>query len=182
MRISNHVEEFSLNVPPLQVVTPVNHGGDDFQLQSCLWMRIWNHVEEFFKCSCAAGGHSHRVGEKSRGPTHCDGENWKVRVEEENKNENGVVFKHHRFSNTRSPRGAETRAVWIDGGIHARWGFYGFLAAWLLFWCPLSSPREWIAPATATYLLGKLVETFANNDTSTCGARAIQVVMVMLTS
>jgi len=55
----------------------------------------------------------------------------------------------------RSPRGAETRAVWIDGGIHA---------------------REWIAPATATYLLGKLVETFANNDTSTCGARAIQAV------
>ena len=90
------------------------------------------------------------------------------------------VFKHERFSNTRSPRGAETRAVWIDGGIHARWGFYGFLATWLLFWCPLSSPREWIAPATATYLLGKLVETFANNDTSTCGARAIQVVMVMV--
>ena len=30
-------------------------------------------------------------------------------------------------------------------------------------------------------MLGKLVETFANNDTSTCGARAIQVVMVMVT-
>merc|ERR1712226_431986 len=55
----------------------------------------------------------------------------------------------------RSPRGDETRAVWIDGGIHA---------------------REWIAPATATYMLGKLVETFANNDTSTCEARAIQAV------
>ena len=40
--------------------------------------------------------------------------------------------------------------------------------------------REWISPATATYMLGKLVETFANNDTSTCEARAIQVsVMVM---
>jgi len=55
----------------------------------------------------------------------------------------------------RSPRGEDTRAVWIDGGIHA---------------------REWIAPATATYMLGKLVETFANNDTSTCEARAIQAV------
>ena len=44
----------------------------------------------------------------------------------------------------------------------------------------LSISREWIAPATATYMLGKLVETFANNDTSTCEARAIQVsVMVM---
>ena len=43
-----------------------------------------------------------------------------------------------------------------------------------------SISREWIAPATATYMLGKLVETFANNDTSTCEARAIQVsVMVM---
>ena len=88
-------------------------------------MRISNHVEEFFKCSCAAGGHSHRVGEKSRGPTHCDGEDWKVRVEEENKKkwsgfQTWSVFKHDRFSNTRSPRGAETRAVWIDGGIHAR--------------------------------------------------------------
>ena len=30
-------------------------------------------------------------------------------------------------------------------------------------------------------MLGKLVETFANNDTSTCGARAIQVVIVMVT-
>ena len=62
-------------------------------------MRISNHVEEFFRCFCAAGGHSNRVGEKSRGPTHCDGENWKVRVEEENKNENGPVFKHDQFSN-----------------------------------------------------------------------------------
>ena len=87
------------------------------------------------------------------------------------------IFKHIRFSNIRSPRGAETRAVWIDGGIHAR---YFFWRLQFLFWCPLPSPREWIAPATATYLLGKLVETFANNDTSTCGARAIQVVMVMV--
>ena len=87
------------------------------------------------------------------------------------------VFKHIRFSNTRSPRGAETRAVWIDGGIHARWGF---MVSWQ-FWCLLFFTREWIAPATATYLLAKLVETFANNDTSTCGARAIQVVMVMAT-
>ena len=29
-------------------------------------------------------------------------------------------------------------------------------------------------------MLGKLVETFANNDTSTCEARAIQVLMVMV--
>jgi len=59
------------------------------------------------------------------------------------------------FKIGRSPLGKNTRAVWIDGGIHA---------------------REWIAPATATYLLGKLVETFAAKDDSTCETRAIQSV------
>jgi len=54
-----------------------------------------------------------------------------------------------------SPRGSETRAVWIDGGIHA---------------------REWIAVATATYLLDKIVTVFRDNDTSTCEARAVQAV------
>jgi len=54
-----------------------------------------------------------------------------------------------------SPRGSDTRAVWVDGGIHA---------------------REWIAVATATYLLDKVVGVFRNNDTSTCEARAVQAV------
>jgi len=55
----------------------------------------------------------------------------------------------------RSPLGPSTRAVWIDGGIHA---------------------REWIAPATATYLLNKLVETFTSRDNSTLQTRAVQSV------
>ena len=52
-----------------------------------------------------------------------------------------------------SPRGSDTRAVWIDGGIHA---------------------REWIAPATATFLIDKLVSVFKNEDNSTCNLKAIQ--------
>jgi len=54
-----------------------------------------------------------------------------------------------------SPRGDETRAVWVDGGIHA---------------------REWIAVATATFLLDKIVDVFKSNDTSTCEAKAVQSV------
>jgi len=55
----------------------------------------------------------------------------------------------------RSPRGSQTRAVWVDGGIHA---------------------REWIAVATATFLLDKIVEVFKTNDTSTCDTKAVQSV------
>ena len=35
----------------------------------------------------------------------------------------------------RSPVGADTRAIWVDGGIHA---------------------REWVAVSTATFLIDKL--------------------------
>jgi len=55
----------------------------------------------------------------------------------------------------RSPLGSETRAVWVDGGIHA---------------------REWIAVATATFLLDKIVQVFQTNDTSTCETRSLQSV------
>jgi len=55
----------------------------------------------------------------------------------------------------KSPRGSDTRAVWIDGGIHA---------------------REWIAIATATFLLDKIVEVFKTGDNSTCESRAVQSV------
>merc|ERR1719392_500327 len=55
----------------------------------------------------------------------------------------------------RSPRGDETRAVWIDGGIHA---------------------REWIAPATATYLLDKLVNVFKTGEDTNCNIKAVQSV------
>jgi len=52
-----------------------------------------------------------------------------------------------------SPQGAETRAIFVDGGIHA---------------------REWIAISTATYLLDKVVDTFKTKDNSSCNSRAIQ--------
>jgi len=52
-----------------------------------------------------------------------------------------------------SPRGSETRSIWVDGGIHA---------------------REWVAISTATYLLDKVVKVFKDNDTSTCEAKAVQ--------
>jgi len=54
-----------------------------------------------------------------------------------------------------SPRGSQTRAVWVDGGIHA---------------------REWIAVATATFLLDNIVNVFKTNDTSTREAKAVQSV------
>ena len=54
-----------------------------------------------------------------------------------------------------SPRGAQTRAVWVDGGIHA---------------------REWIAVATATFLLDKIVEVFRTEDKSNCDVEAVQSV------
>ena len=43
----------------------------------------------------------------------------------------------------RSPRGADTRAVWVDGGIHA---------------------REWVSPAAVTYLIHRMVETEGEYD------------------
>ena len=46
-------------------------------------------------------------------------------------------------------------AVWVDGGIHA---------------------REWIAIATASYMLQQLVEVFRTNSTADCDALAIQAV------
>lgn len=55
----------------------------------------------------------------------------------------------------KSPAGNSTRAVWVDGGIHA---------------------REWIAVSTATYLLDQVVRVFRDNDTSTCEAHAVQAV------
>merc|ERR1719400_1721499 len=54
-----------------------------------------------------------------------------------------------------SPRGSDTRAVWVDGGIHA---------------------REWIAVATSTYLLDKIVEVFRTGDKSNCDVEAVQAV------
>ncbi|XP_023335396.1 carboxypeptidase B isoform X2 [Eurytemora carolleeae] len=44
-----------------------------------------------------------------------------------------------------SPLGTETRALWIDGGIHA---------------------REWIAISTSTYIIKKLIDTFSSEQTS----------------
>lgn len=46
-----------------------------------------------------------------------------------------------------SPLGAKTRAIWIDGGIHA---------------------REWIAVSTASYIGNQLVQTFKKNAPNGC--------------
>jgi len=51
----------------------------------------------------------------------------------------------------KSPLGNETRAVWIDGGIHA---------------------REWISPTTATYLLDQLVKAF-KEEPSDCKDKGV---------
>ena len=59
----------------------------------------------------------------------------------------------------RSSRGGQTRAVWVDGGIHARY------ESLLQIPPDLSFYREWIAVATATFLLDKIVEVFKTNDT-----------------
>ena len=51
-----------------------------------------------------------------------------------------------------SPLGKNTRAVWVDGGIHA---------------------REWIATSTATYILKNLVENFSASYQSNCSDKVI---------
>jgi len=60
----------------------------------------------------------------------------------------------------KSPRGSDTRAVWIDGGIHA---------------------REWVAISTATFLLDKLVDAFkltptVVKDSGGCDLEAVRAV------
>jgi len=55
----------------------------------------------------------------------------------------------------RSPRGADTRAVWVDGGIHA---------------------REWVAISTSTFLLDKLINVFKTGEDTTCNVKAVQSV------
>lgn len=54
-----------------------------------------------------------------------------------------------------SPLGTKTRAIWIDGGIHA---------------------REWIAVSTVSYLLQKLVTTFQSDTTSNCTLAGVKSV------
>jgi len=54
----------------------------------------------------------------------------------------------------RSPLGDKTRAVWVDGGIHA---------------------REWIAISTSTYILSQVIENFKNVQ-SDCAEGVVQSV------
>ena len=59
----------------------------------------------------------------------------------------------------RSPRGADTRAVWVDGGIHA---------------------REWVAISTSTFLLDKLINVFKTGEDTTCNVKVSNDVMMHL--
>ena len=52
-----------------------------------------------------------------------------------------------------SPRGDQTRAIWVDGGIHA---------------------REWVAISTSTFLIDKIVNVFKTGDDSSCDVKAVQ--------
>ena len=69
-----------------------------------------------------------------------------------------------------SPRGDQTRAVWVDGGIHAREvrGVTHFLLIILIV--------QWVAVSTATFLLDKIVEVFKTGDKSNCDVEAVQSV------
>ena len=120
------------------------------------------------------GYHTDRVGQKPWKSADRDGKNWQVhkantREAWEIKQKKWNKWKHQVSSRW-----------WNTSCVDWRWHpcsvtFTKFPKIFIFF-----ISREWIAPATATYMLGKLVETFANNDTSTCEARAIQVsVMVM---
>jgi len=55
----------------------------------------------------------------------------------------------------KSPLGDKTRAVWLEGGLHA---------------------REWISPATATFIIDKLVDNFKQGQQNDCAAEKIQAV------
>jgi len=54
-----------------------------------------------------------------------------------------------------SSRGDQTRAIWVDGGIHA---------------------REWVAISTSTFLIDKIVNVFKTGDDSSCDVKAVQSV------
>ena len=66
----------------------------------------------------------------------------------------------------KSPRGSDTRAVWIDGGIHARLDRVRSKEGEQSVFCLkfLSLFREWVAISTATFLLDRLVAAFKLTD------------------
>ena len=80
----------------------------------------------------------------------------------------------------KSPRGSDTRAVWIDGGIHARLDRVRSKEGRAK--CLLSKVsslfREWVAISTATFLLDKLVTAFKLTDNEVSGEKGCDMAAI----